>query len=246
MATRYTLDARAAAKLRRQITSTPFMRLRSAPERKSIILCMCKIEAHEGAGVYQAIEVFWNGSAWASDANVSRKFGVAYGTNGLRQIAADTGVATNTIVRAFAFGVASATGLADWFFQEGGGGGAYAGPFAVTAYSTTQAAIGAARTASSWLSDYILIHPDIIVKTSQEIVTVTDNGVLYYEIKREDWDGVAIAATPYFATTLPVSTTMYMMVPLAGVTFAGGVITGFRQIQYGNIIIDKTSADYCP
>jgi hypothetical protein len=39
---------------------------------------------------------------------------------------------------------------------------------------------------------------------------------------------------------------MYFMIPLAGVTFAGGIITSVRQYQYGNIIIDKTSADYCP
>jgi hypothetical protein len=127
------------------------------------------------------------------------------------------------------------------------GGSSYDGPFACTiAPNQTQILIGATRAASAWAQDYILVHPDSIVKNNQEIVGVSSSGVVYYEVKREDWDTAAISATPYFAATLPVSTSMYFMIPLAGVTFAGGIITSVRQLQYGNIIIDKTSADYCP
>jgi hypothetical protein len=153
-----------------------------------------------------------------------------------------------TLVRPFWGGTEQNVGL---ILMSGLGGSTatytYDGPFACTiAPNQTQILIGANRAASAWAQDYILVHPDSIIKNSQEIVSVSSSGVVYYEIKREDWDTVAISATPYFAATLPVSTSMYFMIPLAGVTFAGGTITSVRQLQYGNIIIDKTSADYCP
>jgi hypothetical protein len=127
----------------------------------------------------------------------------------------------------------------------GSSAAAYTGPFDVT-YAGAVAAIGATRGTATRGSDYIIVHPDTLLKASQELVTVTGNGVVYYSIRREDWDMTAVSATPLYAAALPAHATNTMMVPLAQVFFAAGAITGVRQIQYGNILIDKTSADYCP
>jgi len=237
---RYTLDARAAAKVRRLIASAPIPHSLRVNEPKKTVLTMVKIEAHEGLGVYKAIEVFWSGSAWSSDTNLSRKFGTAYGTSGVRHIAADTSVAVNTIVRAFAFPINSATGLSDWFFQEGGGG-AYTGPFAAAWNAgTSKLDIGGTRDASNL--DYIIVHPDVLTYSAVQSIALGGTGYVYIGVTRE---GTIAATTPTWAAVVPANTAQVIQVPICSVVLSGSSYT-VRQMQYGNIILDKTVSDYCP
>jgi len=237
----YTLGERAARQLRRQLTSRPAADPQRINWRTAPTLIMVKIEAHQGAGVYQAQEVFWDGSAWAVITNISRQFGTVYTTPGVRHIAATTDTAVNTIVRAFAFNVNSATGLTDWFFQEGGGGGAYAGPFAcVLNTSTLEVEVGGSRTAAS--PDSIICHPDVLSYTAMETVPIPAAGFVYIAITRE---GTVSATWPTYGAAVPANTATVIYIPLCSVAFSG-VPTSTRQLQYGNIIIDKTVFDYCP
>jgi hypothetical protein len=243
---RFTLDEVAARKLKQAISSISVTPDNRSAGRKQSLTTVAKIEAHEGAGVYQAIEVFWDGAAWNSDANSSRKFGAVYGTLGIIHLAADTSVATNTIVRITPFHPTSAAGVATWFFQEGGGGGAYTGPFAVT-YAGTTLTVGATR--GGGVVDYIIVHPELLSKAAAETSAgVAAAGILYYTIVRGFLaaGGGAASATLAYAAGLPANTETTMYVPLATVTFAAGAITGVRQLQYGNIIIDKTVDVFCP
>jgi hypothetical protein len=236
----YLLDSRAAAKLRRQLTTSP-LSTEAIPRSKSTILCMAKIEAHEGGGVYQAVEVFWNGASWVSITGTSRTFGVAYGTTGVRHIAADTSVAPNTIVRAFSFGNSDTTGVAAWFFQEGGGGGAYDGPFACAVNTSTHLVeVGGSRAVAS--PDSIICHPNVLNYTAMQTVAIPAAGNVYIAITRE---GTVSATVPTYGATVPANTATIIYIPLCSVAFSG-VPTSTRQLQYGNIIIDKTVFDYCP
>lgn len=236
---RYTLDARAARKVQRAITSTRLPSAARPNEGKNTSLVMCKIEAHEGAGVYQAQEVFWSGSAWAILAGVSRQFGVVYSTPGLGQIAGDTSVAANTIVRAFLFCSQGATSVGDWFFQEGGGG-AYTGPFAVTKHPISGFDVGAGRSVTA--VDFAIVHPDVHQFTAVANTAAAASGYIYYSVFRETTTAIVQA----WAATVPTQTAQYLYIPLAYLTFTGGLCTNIRQLQYGNIIVDKTVSDYCP
>jgi hypothetical protein len=218
------------------MTSRPLAAPQRIDYRTAPTLIMVKIEAHEGAGVYQAQEVFWSGSAWATITNISRQFGVLYGTAGVRHIAAATDTAVNTIVRAFAFSVNSATGLTDWFFQEGGGG-AYDGPFAVTQdpANVNKVIVGANRATNG--GDPAIIAPAVVIAAAAQTVTVNNNGWVYVLVTRE---GVAALGAPAFAVAIPAATTTGYYVPLAYVTFSGGAVTGIFQKQYGNIVVEGT------
>lgn len=224
------------------MTSRPLAAPQRIDYRTAPTLIMVKIEAHEGAGVYRAQEVFWSGSAWATITNISRQFGALYGTAGVRHIAAATDTAVNTIVRAFAFSVNSATGLTDWFFQEGGGGGAYTGPFAaVLNTSTYLVEVGGSRSAAS--PDSIICHPDVLTYTAMQTVAIPGAGYVYIAVTRE---GTVSATAPTYGATVPANTAVIIYIPICSVAFSGGLPTSVRQLQYGNIIIDKTVFDYCP
>lgn len=243
---RYALDQRAASIVRRSMASRLPRAMNRAPSSETHVVIMAQIVSHEGAGVYQATEVHWNGGAWASNSS-SRLFGTAYGTHGLRHIAADTTVAANTIVRAFCFGSSSTDayyGQGDWFFQEGGGGTyVYDGPFAVSKHATNVnwVTVGALRSATR--PDLCFIVPDApLTKTGPEHVTVSANGYIYSTVTRE---GVLALAAPAFAASLPACTATTIPWPLAYVTFSGGAVLTVFQLQYGQIVTYKTISCTC-
>ena len=124
------------------------------------------------------------------------------------------------------------------------GAAAYDGPFAVSQsiHATNRAVVGNSRTSDA--PDFITVHPSRITKTGADTTDLAASGYVYYAIRREDWDGTPVSATLNNAATLPADDTQTLIVPIAYVTIAAGAITAIRQLQYGNIIIDKTSADY--
>jgi hypothetical protein len=244
-ANRYFLDESAARKLSRLLRSPLPALGKNYRHARNPELTFAKIEAHEGAGLYKAIEVFWDGANWVNDSDISRKFGTAYGTPPIKHLANSVSEAVDSIVRIFPVYIKDATSLPVWVFQEGSTS-AYTGPFAVT-YSGTTLTVGATR--GGGVVDYIIVHPELLSKAAAETSAgVAAAGILYYTIVRGFLaaGGGAASATLAYAAGLPTNTETTMYVPLATVTFAGGAITGVRQQQYGNIIIDKTVDVFCP
>jgi len=45
---------------------------------------------------------------------------------------------------------------------------------------------------------------------------------------------------------VPANTATVIYIPLCSVAYSAPFPTSTRQLQYGNIIIDKTVFDYCP
>jgi hypothetical protein len=243
---RYIISSRTANQLSRMLRSRPLPaanRVQAGPGR-SPEQTVAKIEAHEGVGLYKAIEVFWNGAAWSSDADLSRKFGTAYGTPPLLNLSGSTEVEADTIVRIQPVYVRDSTSLPVWIFGESSGGTyTYDGPFAVTNHDTdvNKVTVGALRSATR--PDLCFIVPDApLTKTVAEHVTVTANGYIYATVTRE---GVLALAAPAYASSLPACTATTIPWPLAYVTFADGAVTSIFQLQYGQIVTYKTISCTC-
>jgi hypothetical protein len=118
---RYILSARTAQQLSRLLRQSSTIPGPASTPNRSPEQTVAKIEAHEGAGLYKAIEVFWTGAAWVSDANISRKFGTAYSTPPLLNLSGSTTVTVNTIVRIVPVYVKDDTSLPIWIFGESAG-----------------------------------------------------------------------------------------------------------------------------
>lgn len=135
--------------------------------------------------------------------------------------------------------------------------GGYGGPFGVSIDPSddTKVIVGANRDTgipipNLQLWDSVIIHPEVIYEGYHQHVQCTDFGLVYLEVTRQ---GVAAVSVPMFAAgkyppTWPTSTPAIMVVPLAQVGWEllpAPHITGVYQHQFGNIICDRTTANYC-
>ena len=125
----------------------------------------------------------------------------------------------------------------------------YRGPFAVSYYpgSPTKVVVGWERGSGSELGvqlyDQIIVHPDRIANGYQDNVTCSGAGYIVIRIVRE---GTVSADAPVWCATIPGNTATELYVPLAQVGWAAGAVSGIRQMQFGSIIVDRTTVNYCP
>jgi len=129
---------------------------------------------------------------------------------------------------------------------------AYAGPFAVTYEQGVpdQVTVGWRRDQGieipgTQLYDQVIVHPDRIANGYHQSVVVTGKGYIILPVTRQ---GTVAVGAPYWAAAIPGNTPAIMYVPLAMVGYSAVPVphvVGIYQMQYGNIITDRTTANYC-
>lgn len=194
---RYLLDGNAARRLSRMLSSgkSP-VKLRS-PECKKNPHCVAKIEAHEGSGVYQASEVFWDGAVWAAQTDVSRLFGATYSTKGIRHLNANPDIPVDSYVIITPLQVNDTDEVAEWVFGEPGEADAWH-PFKAHVKSGTmnRIEVGYLRVPAYAPADQMTVLDQDDVGQTTQIKTVPDSamqtsaalsgdGYLYYILKRD-------------------------------------------------------------
>lgn len=228
MAKRYTLDEKAAQKLRRLLHTVKQQTELRKVERKNSPELVAKIEAHEGSGIYQGVEVFWDTGAWVTN-GVSRKFGAAYSTKGLHHLNASEDIPVDSYVIAFPFQVDKDDEVGQWVFGEPGEADAWH-PFKAHVKSGTmdRIEVGYLRVPPYSPADQMTVFDQDDPNQTTQIKTISDSamvtsaalsgdGYLYYVLNRDgngNWsynddpqrahDSAVWPPTPDTRDTIPV------------------------------------------
>jgi len=240
----YALDARAAARLKEMFRSSapPAPDLRA--EIKQSIFCIVKIEANESAGVYKAIEVFWDGGAWVTNA-LSRKFGAAYSTLGVRDLGGSTDIPKDTLLIVMPFQPATATGMAEWVFGQPISDDWHPFKSRVKPGTMDTIEVGYLRSPVYSPPDEMSIFDASDTTMTDQIVSVPDtdpvdsgalsgDGYLYYLLKRDvsgGWSYDDAPQRPHASNAWPPTPDVRDRIPVMIGTFKGAGLSTFSWHQ---------------
>ena len=191
---RYTLDERAATKLRRLLSAMETPAELRNPRQKRNLQIVCKITEDKGDGTYNATEVFSTGGAWA-DTDASREFGTA-DYPPIRHINDTNGFPVDSYVLCTPVGVDDADTGCEWVF--GAPSGDQWHPYKARCKPASQTIIQV-----GYLRDPVYTPPDQMTvldqddtgQTSQyktvpdtdmqESATLAGAGYIYYSLERD-------------------------------------------------------------
>ena len=242
---RYTLDEKAAQKLRKALHHGVAQTEARSPDRKDSPELVAKIEAHEGSGMYQAVEVFWDTAAWVTN-GVSRQFGAAYSTKPLHHLNANPDIPVDSYVIAWPFQVSKDDEVGQWVFGEPGTADDWH-PFKSRVKPGTMDTIEVGYLRSPVYSppDEMSIFDASDTTMTDQIVSVPDtdpvdsgalsgDGYLYYLLKRDvsgGWSYDDAPQRPHASNAWPPTPDVRDRIPVMIGTFKGAGLSTFSWHQ---------------